>query len=60
MVRLPANLLEDQTAATAIEYALLAALIAMAFLGGLTVLSSSTAAMWQNIKSAVENSNSSS
>lgn len=46
----------DQAGVAAIEYALLAALIALAMLGGLTQLGSETTRMWDGIDSAVTSS----
>lgn len=56
MVRSPITLLKDQTGATAIEYGMLVALIALALLSGLSQLGTSTADMWQDLQAAVANS----
>ena len=58
MVSSPVALLKDQTGATAIEYGLLVALIAVAFLVGLSLLGTETGAMWQNLQLAVNESTS--
>ncbi|SFN18514.1 pilus assembly protein Flp/PilA [Formivibrio citricus] len=46
---------KDQEGVTAIEYALLASLIAVAILGGLMALSSSLQEMWTRIADCVSN-----
>jgi pilus assembly protein Flp/PilA len=44
----------DQRGATAIEYGLIAALIIVAMMGGLTMLGGSTGAMWGKLKADIE------
>jgi len=44
----------DQRGATAIEYGLIAALIIVAMMGGLSLLGGNTGAMWGKLKTAVE------
>lgn len=56
MVSSPVALLKDQTGATAIEYGLLVALIAVAIFGGISLLGTSTGIMWQDLQLAVEKS----
>lgn len=46
----------DQKGATAIEYGLIAALIALAMMGGLRTLGGGAGGMWTNISSQVQNS----
>ena len=46
----------DQKGATAIEYGLIAALIARAMMGGLRTLGGGAGGMWTNISSQVQNS----
>lgn len=48
------NLLADQGGATAIEYGLIAALIAVSAIGGLTALGGGTGGMWTDLKDTVE------
>lgn len=43
----------DDTAVTAIEYALMASLVAMIALAGITVLGSAVQALWNGIANAV-------
>jgi pilus assembly protein Flp/PilA len=45
----------DQKGATAIEYGLIAALIAVAMMGGLRALGGGAGGMWSNIASEVQN-----
>lgn len=47
------RLLPDQRAATAIEYGLIAALIAISIMSGLTALGGGTDGMWTKISSDV-------
>jgi pilus assembly protein Flp/PilA len=49
-------LLTDQKGATAIEYGLIVALIAIAMMGGLRALGGGAGGMWTNISSQVQNS----
>ena len=46
----------DQKGATAIEYGLIVALIALAMMGGLRTLGGGAGGMWSNISSEVQNS----
>ena len=48
-------LLSDQKGATAIEYGLIVALIALALMGGLRTLGGGAGGMWTNISSEVQN-----
>jgi pilus assembly protein Flp/PilA len=48
-------LLTDQKGATAIEYGLIVALIAIAMMGGLRALGGGAGGMWTNISSQVQN-----
>ncbi|HET7816622.1 MAG TPA: Flp family type IVb pilin [Sphingomicrobium sp.] len=50
------GLLADQRGATAIEYGLIAALIVIAMMGGLSVLGGGSNGMWTKIKNEVESS----
>ena len=45
----------DQKGATAIEYGLIVALIALALMGGLRSLGGGAGGMWSNIASEVQN-----
>ncbi|HMI39799.1 MAG TPA: Flp family type IVb pilin [Sphingomicrobium sp.] len=49
------RLLADQGGATAIEYGLIAALIIVAMIGGLTALGGGAGGMWTKINNAVQN-----
>ncbi|HET9811571.1 MAG TPA: Flp family type IVb pilin [Sphingomicrobium sp.] len=49
------NLLADECGATAIEYGLIVALIAVALIGGLTTLGGGTNGMWTKISDQVTN-----
>jgi pilus assembly protein Flp/PilA len=44
----------DQRGATAIEYGLIASLIIVAMLGGLTMLGGSTSGMWGKLQATIE------
>ena len=44
----------DQKGATAIEYGLIAALIALAMMGGLRTLGGGAGGMWTNVSSQVQ------
>ena len=44
----------DQKGATAIEYGLIAALIALAIMGGLRTLGGGAGGMWTNVSSQVQ------
>jgi pilus assembly protein Flp/PilA len=46
----------DQRGATAIEYGLIAALIIIAMMGGLTAMGGGSSGMWTRVSSAVQNS----
>ncbi len=48
-----ARFLKDESGATAIEYGLIAALIAVAIIGGVTALGDSTNATFQNVAAAM-------
>jgi len=50
------RLLADQGGATAIEYGLIAALIVVAMMGGLSTLGGGAGGMWSKINNAVQNS----
>ena len=50
------RLLRNQKGATAIEYGLIVALIALALMGGLRTLGGGAGGMWTNISSEVQNS----
>ncbi len=50
------RLLADRQGATAIEYGLIAALIAVAMMGGLAALGGGAGGMWTNISATVTNS----
>jgi len=50
------KLLADQGGATAIEYGLIAALIVVAMIGGLSALGGGAGGMWTKINNAVQNS----
>ena len=45
----------DQKGATAIEYGLIVALIALAMMGGLRTLGGGAGGMWTNVASQVQN-----
>ena len=49
-------LLADRRGATAIEYGLIVALIALAMIGGLSSLGGGAGGMWTNISGSVANS----
>lgn len=50
------KLLADQGGATAIEYGLIAALIVVAMIGGLSALGGGAGGMWTKINNAIQNS----
>jgi pilus assembly protein Flp/PilA len=50
------NLLQDEKAATAVEYALIIAMIVLAMIGALRVLATSTTSMWNNVSTTVSGS----
>jgi pilus assembly protein Flp/PilA len=54
MLRLLANLLKDESAATAIEYALIGALVAVAIIIGATALGTALNSMYVAVDSKVE------
>lgn len=45
----------DETGVTSIEYALIASLIAIAILGGVSILGSSVQALWERVAGCVSN-----
>jgi pilus assembly protein Flp/PilA len=49
------RLIADQNGATAIEYGLIAALIAIAAMGGMTALGGGSSGMWSRLSNHVEN-----
>lgn len=49
------RLLADQSGATAIEYGLIAALIVVAMMGGLSAMGGGAGGMWTNISQKVQN-----
>ena len=49
------RLLADRVGATAIEYGLIAALIAVAAIGGMSALGGGSGGMWTNLSSEVQN-----
>ncbi|TIX52023.1 Flp family type IVb pilin [Alteraurantiacibacter aquimixticola] len=49
------NLLKDEQGATAIEYGLIASLIVIAMIGGMTAFGNSAMAMWDRVQTAVSN-----
>lgn len=49
------RLLQDQRAATAVEYGLIAALISLAAFGAITTFGAKATAMWNNTATAVQN-----
>ncbi|MEO6360261.1 MAG: Flp family type IVb pilin [Sphingomicrobium sp.] len=50
------RLFADQKGATAIEYGLIASLIIIAMMGGLSTLGGGSNGMWTKVKNAVESS----
>ncbi len=50
------RLLADQRGATAIEYGLIASLIIIAMMGGLTALGGGAGGMWTKVNAEVQNS----
>jgi len=50
------RLLADQEGATAIEYGLIVALIAVAAIGGISSLGGGAGGMWTNLSGSVQNS----
>jgi pilus assembly protein Flp/PilA len=52
-MRMFRRLLRDRKAATAVEYALVLALIVLAMLGGLTMFANTTVGMWNNVSTSV-------
>ena len=53
MKRLLARFLEDESGATAVEYALLASLIAMAIISGATALGTALSARYQAVATSL-------
>ena len=51
------RLLADQGGATAIEYGLIAALIAVTAIGGMSALGGGAGGMWTNLSGEVQNAN---
>ena len=49
------RLLAEERGATAIEYGLIAALIAIAMMGGLSALGGGANGMWSNLSNTAEN-----
>ena len=47
------NLLRDEKAATAVEYALILGMIVLAMIGALTLLGGTTVGMWNDVSSTV-------
>jgi len=43
------NLVEDQSGATAIEYGMILALVALAIIGSLSAMAGETIQMWNNV-----------
>ena len=50
-----ARFLKDESGATAIEYGLIAALIAVAIIGGVSALGSQTNTTFESVKTGMEN-----
>ena len=50
------RLLADQRGATAVEYALIASLIVIAAMGGITALGGGANGMWSNLSNTVQES----
>jgi len=55
-MRLIAKLIRDDKAASAVEYALICALIVLAMVAGLNAVAGSTTTMWNDVSSNVVNS----
>lgn len=55
MKKFPRRMFGDQSGATAIEYGLILALIALALMSGLNALSGSTIDLWGNVSERVVN-----
>lgn len=55
-MRVFAKLIRDIKAASAVEYALICALIVLAMVAGLNAVASSTTTMWNDVSSNVVNS----
>ena len=53
--RIARKLLADQSGATAIEYGLIAALIIIAMMGGLSALGGGSGGMWTELSNKVAN-----
>ena len=55
-MRLLAKLLRDTKAASAVEYALICALIVLAMIAGLNAFAGATITMWNDVSTTVVNS----
>jgi pilus assembly protein Flp/PilA len=55
MAWLRARLRKDERGATAVEYGLIAALIVLAMIAGLSQVATATTTMWNNVSDTVEN-----
>jgi len=56
-MRFFAKLIRDTKAASAVEYALICALIVLAMIAGLNAVAGSTISMWNDVSDKVVNSN---
>ena len=50
-----ARLIRDERGASAVEYGLIAALIVLAMVAGLTQVATATTTMWDNVSNTVQN-----
>jgi pilus assembly protein Flp/PilA len=50
-----ARLFQDERGVSAVEYALIAALIVLAMVAGLTQVATATTTMWDNVSNTVQN-----
>ena len=55
MISFVKSIVQDQTGATAIEYGLIAALVAIAAMGGMSLLGSSLNSIFTNVGSTLQN-----
>jgi pilus assembly protein Flp/PilA len=55
MITFIKSIVRDQTGATAIEYGLIAALVAIAAMGGMSLLGSSLNSIFTNVGSTLQN-----
>jgi pilus assembly protein Flp/PilA len=55
MISFIKSFVQDQTGATAIEYGLIAALVAIAAMGGMSLLGSSLNSIFTNVGSTLQN-----